>query len=94
MESMSNICNGIITNYFVNNRRQNIGKSRLHFYLICLFLWTAHRFSPIEPNRVCFSRNTMEFQLVPLSFDFIKSIRFCKSANFAVNTFLILGDNK
>ena len=39
------------TNYFVNNRRQDRGKSRLHLECICPFLWTAHRFLPIEPNR-------------------------------------------
>ena len=51
-------------NYFVNNRCQDRGKSRLHFYCICPFLWAAHRFSPIEPNRVSFSHSTMEFQSV------------------------------
>ncbi|MFR7358451.1 MAG: DUF4866 family protein [Dorea longicatena] len=50
-------------NYFVNNRRQGRGKSRLHFYCICPFLWTAHRFSPIEPNRVRLSKTLWNFNV-------------------------------
>lgn len=50
-------------NYFVNNRRQGRGKSRLHFYCICPFLWTAHRFSPIEPNRVWLSKTLWNFNV-------------------------------
>ena len=54
------------TNYFVNNRRQDRGKSRLHLECICPFLWTAHRFLPIEPNRVRLSKILWNFNVFSL----------------------------
>lgn len=53
-------------NYFVNNRRQDRGKSRLHLECICPFLWTAHRFLPIEPNRVRLSKILWNFNVFSL----------------------------
>ena len=54
------------TNYFVNNRRQDRGKSRLHLECICPFLWTAHRFLPIESNRVRLSKTLWNFNVFSL----------------------------
>ena len=51
------------TTYFVNNRRQDRGKSRLHLECICPFLWTAHRFLPIELNRVRLSKILWNFNV-------------------------------
>lgn len=56
----------ISKNYFVNNRRQDRGKSRLHLECICPFLWTAHRFLPIEPNRVRLSKILWNFNVFSL----------------------------
>ena len=53
-------------NYFVNNRRQDRGKSRLHLECICPFLWTAHRFLPIESNRVRLSKTLWNFNVFSL----------------------------
>jgi ADP-ribose pyrophosphatase YjhB (NUDIX family) len=57
----------ISSNYYVNNRRQDRGKSRLHFYGICPFLWTAHRFSPIEPSCVRIAGMLWNFNCVTFS---------------------------
>lgn len=74
----------IISNYSVNNRRQDRGKSRLHFNCICPFLWTAHRFSPIEPSRVRLASTLWIFNCF-LSLDFTKDSRFCKAVNSCVD---------
>lgn len=67
-------------NYFVNNRRQDRGKSRLHFSCICPFLWTAHRFSPIEPNRVRLARMLWNFNVFSLPWFYQKYLilQICK----------------
>ena len=42
----------ISTNWYVNNRRQDREKNCLPSFDSCPFLWTAHRFLPIEQNCV------------------------------------------
>ena len=39
-------------NWYVNNRRQDREKNSLPSFDSCPFLWTAHRFLPIEQNCV------------------------------------------
>ena len=52
------------TNWYVNNRCQDREKNSLPSIDSCPFLWTAHRFLPIEQKSRHSSRYSMEFQSI------------------------------
>ena len=56
-----------LTNWYVNNRRQDREKNSLPSFDSCPFLWTAHRFLPIEQNRVTPDDTVWSFNRFPSS---------------------------
>ena len=54
-------------NWYVNNRRQDREKHSLPSFDSCPFLWTAHRFLPIEQNRVTSADTVWSFNRFPSS---------------------------
>lgn len=56
-----------ITNWYVNNRCQDREKNSLPSIDSCPFLWTAHRFLPIEQNRVTPDDTVWSFNRFPSS---------------------------
>ena len=57
----------ILINWYVNNRRQDREKHSLPSFDSCPFLWTAHRFLPIEQNRVTSADTVWSFNRFPSS---------------------------
>ena len=55
------------TNWYVNNRCQDREKNSLPSIDSCPFLWTAHRFLPIEQNRVTPADTVWGFNRFPSS---------------------------
>ena len=71
-EATKAICSGLkkafgITNWYVNNRCQDREKNSLPSIDSCPFLWTAHRFLPIEQNRVTPDDTVWSFNRFPSS---------------------------